>query len=100
MLIVYIYRGGSHNLVSFEVNSENPNFSARDGILYRNNFIEILSTPGQNTRTEIVIPKETSDLRDGKEIFNTPNLTNIVVESETTLLLHTKESYTIMILHK
>ncbi|UWV78274.1 hypothetical protein NWE59_05105 [Mycoplasmopsis felis] len=44
MLIVYIYRGGSHNLVSFEVNSENPNFSARDGILYRNNFIEILST--------------------------------------------------------
>ncbi|WP_322901153.1 transglutaminase domain-containing protein [Mycoplasmopsis felis] len=75
------YRGGSHNLVSFEVNSENPNFSARDGILYRNNFIEILSTPGQNPRTEIVIPKETSDLRDGKEIFNTPNLRNIVVES-------------------
>ncbi|WP_416373898.1 leucine-rich repeat protein [Mycoplasmopsis felis] len=29
----------------------------------------------------MVIPKETSDLRDGKEIFNTPNLTNIVVES-------------------
>ncbi|MCU4116995.1 hypothetical protein N8G13_00765 [Mycoplasma zalophi] len=76
--IEYVGTRGIHN---FEVAKENNFFSSQNGLLYSKNFKKLLMTPKNSEEKFIVIPKETTALNDGKELFESPFIKSIEVES-------------------
>ncbi|MBU4691097.1 transglutaminase domain-containing protein [Mycoplasma zalophi] len=72
---------GTRGIHDFELVKDNNFFSSQNGLLYSKNFKKLLMTPKNSEEEFIVIPKETVALNDGKELFESPFVKSIEVES-------------------
>ncbi|VEU60543.1 Uncharacterised protein [Mycoplasmopsis bovigenitalium] len=67
-------------LQTYTVSDENKHFTAKDGILYTKDYSKLISTPMSNPVKSLILPKELSNIVDGKNSFSAPMLEKIIVE--------------------
>lgn len=67
-------------LQRYTVSDENKHFTAKDGILYTKDYSKLISTPESNPVKSLILPKELSNIVDGKNSFSAPSLEKITVE--------------------
>ncbi|MBU4693163.1 leucine-rich repeat protein [Mycoplasma sp. CSL7491-lung] len=79
--VKHIEYPGTKGTYAFDVSKDNKFFASQDGILYSKNFEKILMTPNNLNVKNVVIPKETSTLNDGKELFESSVVESIEVEA-------------------
>jgi len=69
---------GSVNLTSIQVDSDNPNYSDNNGVLFNKNKTTLLQYPLGNSRTEYIIPEGVTSI--GQEAFiYAISLTSIII---------------------
>ncbi|MCU4706689.1 leucine-rich repeat protein [Mycoplasma sp. CSL7503-lung] len=78
--VKHIEYPGTKGTYAFDVSKDNKFFASQNGILYSKNFEKILMTPNNLNVKNIVIPKETSTLNDGKDLFESSVVQSIEVE--------------------
>ncbi|QKT05139.1 transglutaminase domain-containing protein [Mycoplasma sp. OR1901] len=78
--VKHIEYPGTKGTYAFEVSKDNKFFASQNGILYSKDFSRILMTPSNLNSKTVTIPKETSTLNDGKDLFESNSVSEIIVE--------------------
>ena len=71
------------SLINIEVDSDNSNYSSKDGVLFDKNKSKLIQYPIGNQRTEYTVPNSVTSIGDGA-FYNCSSLTSVTIPDSVT----------------